>query len=464
MVGQDQDSVGGGLDPAESHQGELDELRVYRGVLNATEIQALYARNSLPVLHWAFGEGSGPIVADSAGCGNTGTVSAAQWVTGPVGNALRLTNTTSSVKRQPVNRLGGAEISAAFWVKTTDSGDAVVSYATGTSANEWLIQDCANLLVFRRWQWVRTGVRVNDGLWHHVAVTWRACDGQTVVYKDGVEASRKTLAGSAIAGNGCLMLGQDQDNVGGGLDPAESHQGELDEVRVYRRALSASEVQALFGQGTPASGSEAEAAAAPLIALDAASSQGPSAARVAGDSGPTWIRTGTASDGDVATEGPGASEGRFAPFDRTAGAPAIAEVRSDWPGPVRVMTSDDGPGQANGWAAVDGDLNTAWRGAPGRSAWWLALAYEPELVLAELTVRFGEGSLTNAAYRYSRDAVEWLDLRAALTRGPVALTYLWMGIPSDGTTNTLRVVEIESESPVRPSGLPAASTNDSACP
>ena len=32
-----------------------------------------------------------------------------------------------------------------------------------------------------------TGVTLNDGMWHHLVVTWSSKDGQVVVFRDGAK-------------------------------------------------------------------------------------------------------------------------------------------------------------------------------------------------------------------------------------------------------------------------------------
>ena len=87
----------------------------------------------------------------------------------------------------------------------------------------------------------------NDGRWHHICVTWRRSDGRWQFYKDGeLQTSNTGLStGRFIQSGGSLVLGQDQDSVGGGFDPSQSFQGSLTNVNVWSRVLSASEINSL---------------------------------------------------------------------------------------------------------------------------------------------------------------------------------------------------------------------------
>ena len=90
-----------------------------------------------------------------------------------------------------------------------------------------------------------TGVKLNDGLWHHLAVTWTSTGGAVRVYKDGALAFSGTLrAGTTLTAGGALVLGQDQDSVNGGFETAQAYLGQLDEVALYPTALSQARVQA----------------------------------------------------------------------------------------------------------------------------------------------------------------------------------------------------------------------------
>ena len=87
----------------------------------------------------------------------------------------------------------------------------------------------------------------NDGRWHHICVTWRRSDGRWQFYKDGeLQTSNTGLStGRVIQSGGSLVLGQDQDSVGGGFDPSQSFQGSLTNVNVWSGVLSASEINSL---------------------------------------------------------------------------------------------------------------------------------------------------------------------------------------------------------------------------
>ncbi len=110
--------------------------------------------------------------------------------------------------------------------------------------------------------------------------------------------------------------------------------------------------------------------------------------------------------------------------------------------PVSVVTSDDvAPKFESGWAAVDGDPETAWVGqqAGGGN---IVVEYGPTLELSGLAVDLAEGSLANVQYLYSLDAQNWQPLPEDLEANPVSLNFLWLLFSGDGTEAVPQVIEI----------------------
>ncbi len=157
--------------------------------------------------------------------------------------------------KYPVNNFPTTAMTTEFWIKTADTNDGIISYATGTGGNEnmFLIRNSANLNIQRTSSAsVSTGVRVNDNVWHHVAVTWQASDGQTKLYKDGVLTYSGTIAvGSNIVTGGSLVIGQQQYSVTGAVpttepgsagngdwDVNQAFGGQIDELRISSSVLT----------------------------------------------------------------------------------------------------------------------------------------------------------------------------------------------------------------------------------
>ncbi|MGD2045755.1 MAG: LamG domain-containing protein [Gemmatimonadota bacterium] len=93
-----------------------------------------------------------------------------------------------------------------------------------------------------------TNSAMEDNQFHHIVVVR---NGTTVVlYVDGAQAGSVTVLSDPIdIDPGGLIVGQDQDSVGGGFTTNNSLAGEVDELRFYSRALSTTDVAAILALG-----------------------------------------------------------------------------------------------------------------------------------------------------------------------------------------------------------------------
>lgn len=82
---------------------------------------------------------------------------------------------------------------------------------------------------------------LDDDEWHHVAATWDSATGNAQVFIDGVQRLNNTniALNTNIAAGGIIVLGQDQDMLGGGFDIQQTFAGELTHVYLWNTALSA---------------------------------------------------------------------------------------------------------------------------------------------------------------------------------------------------------------------------------
>jgi hypothetical protein len=86
----------------------------------------------------------------------------------------------------------------------------------------------------------------SDQDWHHIVAVRRGALAR--VYVDNVEIGSGlpiTDRGTNLDPNG-LIVGQDQDSVDGNYDDKQSWAGDIDNLRIYNRALSTAEIRALF--------------------------------------------------------------------------------------------------------------------------------------------------------------------------------------------------------------------------
>lgn len=127
--------------------------------------------------------------------------------------------------------------SCSFWLKTTDTDAVPFSWADFRFAR---IGATANKLSFSVDGGVTgstvTASNVTDGLWHHIAYSSTA--SAQSLYFDAVSESTATETLNT-ANSGIIRLGA----FTGGTRPMV---GQMDDVRVYNRAISADEVRRLY--------------------------------------------------------------------------------------------------------------------------------------------------------------------------------------------------------------------------
>jgi uncharacterized repeat protein (TIGR01451 family) len=131
---------------------------------------------------------------------------------------------------------------------------------------------------------------------------------------------------------------------------------------------------------------------------------------------------------------------RTPPAARRSSAPRRLDPTPVESHPISVLTSD-GPEVESGWAAVDGDGETAWEGQKTGGG-YLVVEYSPPLRLRSLEVDMAAGSLTGIQYFSSLDGQDWQPLPDDMESRPVELIYLWLVFPDDGTEATPQVLEI----------------------
>ncbi len=206
--------------------------------------------------HWKLDDVAWGSTPDSSGKGSDGRISGnPKPVPGKIEGALELDGAGDfvSVAHQP--SLNAYPLTASAWFRTTSTfggHTAVVNKYKAGSMIGWQIH-CFQGAV-RAWYFKdrgshawdgRDGIgggRVNDGAWHHAAFVVDASGGR--LYLDGVSIADRAWTGTPgpPATTEDLSLGRYPGD-------APLFKGAVDDVRIYNRALSAPEVEALFKSG-----------------------------------------------------------------------------------------------------------------------------------------------------------------------------------------------------------------------
>ncbi|TSK14647.1 Neuronal pentraxin-2 [Bagarius yarrelli] len=88
---------------------------------------------------------------------------------------------------------------------------------------------------------------LNDGKWHHICITWTTRDGLWETYQDGqkVGSGENLAPWHPIKPDGVLILGQEQDMVGGRFDATQAFVGELGHFNMWDRLLRPVDISAM---------------------------------------------------------------------------------------------------------------------------------------------------------------------------------------------------------------------------
>ncbi len=215
------------------------------------------------VAYWNFDETQGTVAHDRVGSfDGTLSVTGASFVTGGIsGRALRLDRAQNGfVRIGDWLGLTNGDYSIVAWVKTAP-GDATESlivlgkheayfnngYFLNVNHSGFRGQDGKAMFFAGDPIPSPTSTTiVNDGRWHQIVGVYQA-GGSTLLYVDGAPVEATTPSYPILGSPAALLIGGLQfEGVPQGL-----FTGWLDEIRIYRRALSAQEIDALFANPVP---------------------------------------------------------------------------------------------------------------------------------------------------------------------------------------------------------------------
>ena len=210
-----------------------------------------------PLGHWPLDEKRGTVALDVSGAGHNGlVVGNPARLAGVLSRAILFDGVDDAVTVQQVPEFDAYPLTVSAWFESTATGlTALVNKYAASSMNgyqlflnggslcAWYFKDAADAV------WDQSGCTLatpgfNDGRWHHVAFVVDAAGGR--LYVDGSQTASRAWTGTAgpATTTQALSFGQ----YPGIANPR--YRGLLDDVQVYGRALSASEIAALFAAGS----------------------------------------------------------------------------------------------------------------------------------------------------------------------------------------------------------------------
>lgn len=211
---------------------------------------------------WLFDADEGGVATDSSGNGNDGIINGGvQWTAdGRFGGALEFDGVDGWVEvtdDDSVEFPQGVDFTLACWLKVTTpeaSPPMIIAknYHTTSQVLPWYAlyyadeakQATGNMSLFLRDAssanfFISSGTKIDDGQWHHIAGTREG--GTIKLYVDGVEEASMDGADVDVGTNdAALHFMSHYDRYMGGV---------LDEVAIFRRALSADEIRDLMENG-----------------------------------------------------------------------------------------------------------------------------------------------------------------------------------------------------------------------
>jgi hypothetical protein len=217
---------------------------------------------------WKFDEGSGTVAYDSSGNGNDGNLTnGPTWTDGKIGGALSFDGVNDYVDLGQKNLGVNSNLSISYWFKPNNGNGVIVEQGWNYTGNEfgWVVYLGTNNHTKVAARSISFGSGDNTGNYNGSAIVQDAADtvdlnvwqhvsvikvGTNIkIYLVGSLSHEGQIQKSAITYNSGYSL-----SIGKGLTDTGSsynslYQGLIDDMRIYDRALSAEEVQALYNLG-----------------------------------------------------------------------------------------------------------------------------------------------------------------------------------------------------------------------
>ncbi|HVZ76263.1 MAG TPA: LamG domain-containing protein [Candidatus Paceibacterota bacterium] len=257
-----------GTDTTYDFKGVVDSPRIYSRALSGAEVSALYRAGQAKFTslnsngltgYWNFNEGSGSTAKDFiSGSPNGSVMGSPSWVAGKQGSALLLNGSSQYVDVPITVNYPAFTVSAWFNATSLSASNSriVANSHTDDAAEHNGFQlmfntggtsgffDVGNGSSEGRATWSQT---LSTGTWYHYVGVY---DGSSVyAYINGVQVASTSYAGGPIAPSGYdVSIGRNNNAEYTG----DYFSGVVDDVRIYDRALSPSEVAAMYTANIPA--------------------------------------------------------------------------------------------------------------------------------------------------------------------------------------------------------------------
>ncbi|MFZ3099668.1 MAG: LamG domain-containing protein, partial [Minisyncoccales bacterium] len=246
-----------------SFNGQIDEVKIYDYARTEEEIRLDYNAGLATHLgpsgktcsedpagcmdfglagHWDMDEGSGSIINDKSGNNNTcSLVNGPVWSKGKTGSALYFDGENDYADcNTAANDMSSVVGTVELWAKA----DRGVGYAfrSNTNTRTYIYRSSTGFSLIKGDPAANISFPSTPiGGWHHLVLVWDS--GVFWGYQDGVQTASKNFSSDFTTS--LIRIGQH------GSDTASAFDGDVDEVKIYNRVLSAEEVRYHYNQGKP---------------------------------------------------------------------------------------------------------------------------------------------------------------------------------------------------------------------
>jgi hypothetical protein len=206
---------------------------------------------------WLFDEGKGNLAEDSSGNDNDGELKGdTKWAAGKLGEALEFDGADDTVEIPMSDSMDLPEgpITVVCWFMPDIDNRAMITRGTSRSTapnRNWDLFLRNQLVIWigsagADYLWSLEGAtKLEMGTWHHVAGVW---DGTTA--KDGVKLYVNGKEDGTADASGTNLATDFTVNIGG--KGSWAFDGVIDEVAVFKKALSEAEIQRIMNSGLEA--------------------------------------------------------------------------------------------------------------------------------------------------------------------------------------------------------------------
>jgi hypothetical protein len=260
-----------GADPIEFNypwDGLIDGVKIYNYVRTPAQIVWDYNKGA-PIAHWKFNECQGNTLHDSSdnnlhgtiniGVGGTQTSAGtctdgsanSAWSNGKDGKygaSLNFDGQDDNVLIQDNNALDGhSSMSVFLWAKpaTSEVKEIIIKHLNTTSDINWeLYQNSGNIsgrINGTTGTCTSTGSLFTTNIWHQVGMVWTGT--QTNIYIDGI--LNQTCDRNTTLSNSVGNL-----SIGGYESKQYTFNGQIDDVKIFNYALTATQVKQLYNENS----------------------------------------------------------------------------------------------------------------------------------------------------------------------------------------------------------------------